>query len=164
MLAINQMPRPRKAIFQKDAGFSLVEVIIAMLVMIIMMMGMLTVFTYAVQYNRGNNLRSQALTVLQREAEIYRSSKFTPSVTDSILLGGQRVYTPPPSADGTVFNVTVTVDNNPATIGTQTSETMPSGKACTLKEIKILVVPRDAQAAWQSAIVTDVTIQRVRGN
>jgi Tfp pilus assembly protein PilV len=164
MLAINPSARQRKAKFEKEAGFSLVEVIIAMLIMIIMMMGMLTVFTYAVQYNRGNNLRSQALTVLQQEAEIYRSTKFTPSVTDAVLLGGTKAPKTATSADGTVFTVLTTVDNDPAVANIQTSETMPSGKACTLKEIKIVVTPRDAQAAWQTAIVTDVTIQRVRGN
>lgn len=164
MFAIYQITRKRKLSFKKEAGFSLVEVVIAMLVMTVMLLGMLTVFTYAVQYNRGNNLRSQALTVLQQEAEIYRSTKFTPAVTDAVLLGGAKTPKAAASADGTVFNVNVTVDNDPASIGIQTNETMPSGKPCTLKEIKILVTPRDTQAAWQTAIVTDLTIQRVRGN
>jgi prepilin-type N-terminal cleavage/methylation domain-containing protein len=165
MTVIYQFVSKRKAMLKDESGFSLVEVIIAMLVMTVMLLGTLTVFTYAVQYNRGNNLRSQALTVLQQEAEIYRSTKFTPAVTDSTLSGGTKTPKFIPSADGTIFRVNVTVDNDPTTPTViETSETMPSGKPCTLKEIKILVTPRNAEAAWQTAIVTDLTIQRVRGN
>src|SRR4051812_39229819 len=90
MLAINRFTDKRKVTSNEETGFSLVEVIIAMLVMTVMLLGTLTVFTYAVQYNRGNNLRSQSLTVLQQEAEVYRSTKFTPTVTDAVLLGGTK--------------------------------------------------------------------------
>jgi prepilin-type N-terminal cleavage/methylation domain-containing protein len=147
-----------------EDGFSLIEMIFAIMIMTVMMLGTLSVFTYAVHYNRGNNLRSQALTVLQQEAEIYRSTKFTPAVTDSALLGGAKSAKTATSADGTVFMVNITVDNDPSTAGIQTSETLSSGKPCTLKEIKITVSPRNTEAAWMTAIVTDVTIQRVRSN
>lgn len=149
---------------KNESGFSLVEVVIAIFVMTVMLLGTLSVFTYAVHYNRGNNLRSQALTVLQQQAEIYRSTKFTPAVTDPDLTGGAKPTKTPSSADSTVFNVDVTVDNDPTAGGMQTSETMPSGRACTLKEIKIAVTPRDATAAWQTAVKAELTIQRVRGN
>jgi type II secretory pathway pseudopilin PulG len=147
-----------------EAGFSLVELVIAILVMTVMLLGTLTVFTFAVQYNRGNNLRSQALSVLQQEAEIYRSSKFTPAVTDATLLGGVKTTKIATAADGTAYLVNTTVDNDPATSGIQSSETMPSGSPCTLKEIKITVTPQNAQAAWQRAVVAEVVIQRVQGN
>jgi Tfp pilus assembly protein PilV len=149
---------------KKEDGFSLVEMVIAILVMMVMMLGTLTVFTYAVQYNRGNNLRSQALTVLQQEAEIFRSSKFTPTVTDSILMGGVKAAKTVNSADGTSFTVNVTVDNDPYTDGVQTNETLSSGSKCTLKEIKISVTPRNGESAWMTAVKTEVSIQRVRGN
>jgi Tfp pilus assembly protein PilV len=164
MLAINRFTDKREATSNEETGFSLVEVIIAMLVMTVMLLGTLTVFTYAVQYNRGNNLRSQSLTVLQQEAEVYRSTKFTPTVTDAVLLGGTKTPKTATSADGTVFTVTTTVDNDPDTTGIQTSETMPTGRPCTLKEIKITVSPQNASAGWQTAVVSELTIQRVRGN
>jgi prepilin-type N-terminal cleavage/methylation domain-containing protein len=164
MLAISQFNKKGKEVTGKESGFSLIEVIISILVMTVMLLGSLTVFTYAVQYNRGNNLRSQGLTVLQQEAEIYRSSKFTPAVLDSSLTGGVKATKTATSADGTLFNVNTTVDNDPFTDGIQTSETMPSGAPCTFKEIKISVSPQNASAAWQTAVVTNVTIQRVQGN
>lgn len=163
MLEIKQ-PFITKYQNKDQTGFSLIEVVIAMLIMTVLMLGTLTVFTYVVQYNRGNNLRSQALTVLQQEAEIYRSTKFTPGVTDSTLLGGTKTAKTVNSADGTAFTVNTTVDNDPWTSGIQTSETMPSGAACTLKEIKIVVTPQKGEAAWETAITTNLTIQRVRSN
>lgn len=162
MIAISQLIRKMKS--QNQAGFSLLEVVAAMVIMTILLLGTLTVFTYVVQYNRGNNLRSQALTVLQQEAEIYRSTKFTPGVTDSTLLGGTKAAKTVNSADGTAFTVNTTVDNDPWTSGIQTSETMSSGANCTLKEIKITVTPQKGEAAWETAIAATLTIQRVRGN
>jgi type IV pilus assembly protein PilV len=144
----------------KESGFSLLEVIVAMLIMTILLLGTLTVFTYTVQYNRGNNLRSQALTVLQQESEIYRSSKFTSAMTDSALLGGNKPTKNVNSADGTPFTVITTVDNDPSTDGVQSA----NDTTCTLKEVKIFVSPKNMEAPWQTAIITDVTIQRVRGN
>jgi prepilin-type N-terminal cleavage/methylation domain-containing protein len=149
---------------KNEKGFTLIEVTIALLVMTVMMMGVLTVFTYTVQYNRGNNLRSQALSVLQQEAELYRSAKFTPSVTDPDLQGGVKPVKTVSSADGTVFSVTATVDNDPGTTGTQTSETLSTGKACTLKEISLKVLPKNQEAGWITAESTSLVIQRVRSN
>ena len=164
MLEKNRSTNGKNQKLKKQAGFSLIEVVIAIVVMTVMLLGTLSVFTYAVQYNRGNNLRSQALTVLQQEAEIYRSSKFTPALTDAALLGGTKANKTVAAADGTVFTVSTTVDNDPATDGIQSTETLASGKACTLKEIKIQVTPQAAGSTWQTAIVTNVVIQRVRSN
>ena len=56
--------------------------------MIVLCVGTLTVFSYAVRINRGNNLRTQALSVLQLEVEYYRSLKFVPVGTDAALNHG----------------------------------------------------------------------------
>lgn len=149
---------------RKEEGFSLIEVTVAILIMTIMMMGVLTVFTYTIQYNRGNNLRSQALSVLQQEAELYRSGKFTPSVTDPELMGGAKPLKTVSSADGTVFLVNASVDNDPNTGGVQTSESLASGKPCTLKEITLKISPANKESDWIVADNTGLIIQRVRSN
>lgn len=144
----------------RQAGFSLIEVVVALLVMTVFLLGSLAVFTYAVQYNRGNNLRSQAITVLQKEAEVYRSDKFVPSYTHPDLVAGTKTAKDAQSADNSWFTVSTTVDNDPATGGIQTT----NESTTTLKEIKITVTPKYATANWEKAVVTTATIQRVRGN
>lgn len=143
-----------------SAGFTLVEVVVAMVVMSIMLLGTLAVFTYAVQYNRGNNMRSQALTVLQKRAELFRSAKFTSlGVTDLELAGGE--YTTEDSIsypEQMKFTIKITVDDDPFTDGLQVLAKP------TLKEIKLEVRPKNAQSAWESAVVSRAVIQRVRGN
>lgn len=77
---------------KKEDGFTLVEVIIALVILMISVMGIFAVFTYATVYNTGNSMRSQALSTLQKEVEMIRSAKFTPTITDN--------YTPGTSDDG----------------------------------------------------------------
>jgi len=145
-------------------GFTLIEVLIAASIMIILCIGTLSVFSYAVKVNAGNNLRSQALTVLQAEAEYYRSLKFVPGAGLSAPeLNAVTNYARPQrlSADQTAFNITVTITNKSYLTGPA-----PSENTCTLKEIKILAVKANTngQPGWLSNLQTDLTILRVRSN
>jgi type II secretory pathway pseudopilin PulG len=144
--------------FQKVSGFTLVEVLIAASIMIILCVGTLSVFSYAVKINAGNNLRSQALTVLQAETEYYRSLKFVRNTSSSNPLLNAGTYTRPQrtSADGTVFNITVTITNE-----------SPTGSAdadCTLKQITVDSVMANPQPGWLANLRTKLTILRVRLN
>jgi type II secretory pathway pseudopilin PulG len=145
-------------------GFTLVEVILAGAIMIILCVGTLTVFTHAIKINSGNNLRAQALSVLQLEIEYYRSLKYVPVGSNSALNGGiyNNVRTRT-SADGQTFSISVTIDNDPFTAGIQTSTTVPEAN-CKFKEITINAVPTVAQTGWLANLKTNVTIQRVRAN
>ena len=144
------------------AGFTLVEVLIAAVIMVILCIGTMTVFSYAVRINRGNNLRAQAMSVLQKEVEYYRSVKYVPVGSSAELNAGTytnvRTRTSP---DGRVFSVSVTIDNDPVTAGVQTT---PADAACRFKEISITVVPQVAETGWLANLKTNVTIQRVRAN
>jgi type II secretory pathway pseudopilin PulG len=144
--------------FQEVSGFTLVEVLIAASIMIILCVGTLSVFSYAVKINAGNNLRSQALTVLQAETEYYRSLKFVRNTSSSNPLLNAGTYTRPQrtSADGTVFNITVTITNE-----------SPTGSAdadCTLKQITVDSVMANPQPGWLANLRTKLTILRVRLN
>ena len=144
---------------KKEAGFSLIEALVAMVILLIVLLGVSSAFTYAVIYNTGNNTRSQTLSVLQREVELIRSYKFTPTITDAALIGGTTTSKYVQSGgDSSNYKVTITVDDDPNTAGVQLDNTK------TLKEITITVVPTNLVSSWQTANVTTVIMQRVRGN
>jgi len=140
-----------------EAGFTIPEVIIAGVIMVIICVGTLQTFTLAIRYNAGNNLRMQALSVLQRKIELYRSYKFVPVGTNALLNEGTHNLGTENSADNQVFAVTATVVNLPA--GT-------TDAACTFKQITIEAYPANPETGWLSnaSLNTRVTLQRVRGN
>jgi type II secretory pathway pseudopilin PulG len=142
----------------KEVGFSLVEVIIAMVILMIVLLGVFVTFTYAVNYNAGNNSRAQALAVLQQEIELLRSAKFTPEMTDTNLLGGEQAERIVSSADGNRFRVKITVDDDPFTGGVQTDATK------TLKEITLTITLENPTPGWQTAVPATVILRRVRAN
>ena len=111
-----------------------------------------------IQYNAGNNLRLQSLAILQQEVELMRSAKFSPTVTDAVLLGGTRAVKTVTTADGNTFQVQTTIDDDPFTNGVQTD----AGK--TLKEITITIASENQSQRWVTAIPATVTLRRVRGN
>jgi Tfp pilus assembly protein PilV len=142
----------------REAGFSLIEATMAIVILLITLLGVFSVFTYAIVYNTGNNTRSQALSVLQKEVEQTRSAKFTPVITDSELTGGVKAAKNVAAADGSNYKVEITVDDDPLTAGVQTDSTK------TIKEITITVSPAHGVAAWQTAVPTTIVMRRVRGN
>jgi prepilin-type N-terminal cleavage/methylation domain-containing protein len=153
--------RTAKKKYQEESGFSLVEVIIALLVFLIVLLGVFGTFVYAINYNAGNNARSQALTVLQQEAELIRSKKFTPSFPtspDPDLTGGTKNPKSATSEDGNKFNVQVVIDDDPFTDGLQVNN------ATTIKEITVTVTLQSPTPGWQTAVPASVIMRRVRAN
>jgi type II secretory pathway pseudopilin PulG len=163
------MKIPRKT---STEGFTLPEVIVAGGIMIILCIGILTVYSHVIKLNRGNNIRLQALTVLQREVEEFRSFRFVPGTTDPRLNAGNYpnyktgvLSTNPDGVlgtadDGIPFNISVDVSNDP--LGTLDPD--PTDATCKFKQITITAVMQTAQQGWLSQLGTDVTIQRVRSN
>jgi prepilin-type N-terminal cleavage/methylation domain-containing protein len=149
----------RKIERKNEDGFSLIEVIIAMVVLLVALLGVFLTFTYAVNYNAGNNSRSQALSILQQEVEQLRSAKFTPGVTDTTLTGGTKNPKIITSADGSRFRVQITVDDDPAT-----KNVIEVDNARTLKEITVTVTSESPTPGWQTAIPATVFLRRVRSN
>jgi type II secretory pathway pseudopilin PulG len=150
------------------SGFTIPEVIIAGTIMIILCVGTLTVFSYVVKINRGNNLRMQALSVLQAKVEYYRSLKFVPgqeTIGDlpnhrvSDLYAGTHTLTPITTPDDRQFQITAVVTNAPPESGANDEAN------CEFKTIVITAVPVVAETeGWLQNLQTNVTIQRVRSN
>jgi type II secretory pathway pseudopilin PulG len=152
-----------------ERGFTIPEVIIAGVIMVIISVGTLETFVYATRMNRGNNFRMQALSVLQQEVEYFRSLQFVPGLETTADLNnhrsndiraGTRVRGQRTSADGHVFNLTVTVTN----LSTPNSGT--NEEVVRYKEITITAQPVVVQQGWLSNanLNTSVTVQRVRAN
>ena len=141
------------------AGFTLIEVMVAGMLMIILAVGLLTVTSHAVMLNRGNNIRIQAQSALQAEAEYYRSLRFVPIGSDTAM--NANTYTRPNrvTADNSNFALSVVIINKPSVTNTATNDAN-----ATLKEITITATPAVAQTGWLANLNTNLTIQRVRGN
>jgi type II secretory pathway pseudopilin PulG len=161
MLNVMQMSKRKK----QENGFTLPEVIVAGGIMIILCVGILTAYSHVITLNRGNNIRSQALTVLQREVEEFRSFRFVPGTTDARLNAGTYATykTGVLSADGIPFNISVEVDNDPFDTVGPTLDAI-SNADCRFKQITITAVMQNAQQGWLSQLNTEVIIQRVRSN
>src|SRR5689334_22866539 len=108
-----------------NSGFTLIEAVIAMIVILVALLGVFMTISYAINYNSGNNARTKTLAVLQREVERLRSAKFLPCTTanvttgrvDPLLLGGSttRLVAASAETDNYSFIITTDIDNNPAT-------------------------------------------------
>jgi prepilin-type N-terminal cleavage/methylation domain-containing protein len=142
-----------------EAGFTLIEVAMAMVVILVALLGVVFTFTYVINYNAGNNSRSQALAVLQQEVEQLRAGKFTPTITDPALTGGTKSPKVVTSPSGEKFTVNVIVDNNPLVAGIQ-DETV----ATTLKEIRVTASLSSPSPGWQTAVPAMMVLRRTRAN
>jgi prepilin-type N-terminal cleavage/methylation domain-containing protein len=159
---------------QSEKGFSLVEVIIALLILTIVVLGVFSVFAFATTLNTGNSTRSQALAILQKEVELLRSAKFTPAVVSNVttpqatcataddgrrdVTGGVKASQQRCDAAGALYLVETTVDDDPFTTAVQVNA------ASTLKDIMVTVTPRGQNGTWMSAYRTRALIRRVRAN
>ncbi len=174
-LTINKdRTKPFPAKEKKDeGGFSLIEVIIALVILLVAVLGIFAAFTFATTYNAGNSRRSQALSVLQEEVELLRSAKFTPTVTDNysptdpdngrrdITGGVKSLKTVTSKGDNRTYTVETIIDNDPFATGVQNDIQVPTP---TLKEITLIVTPKAVNGNWVIAFPTKVVFRRVRAN
>lgn len=143
-----------------EAGFSLVEVTIAMVILLVVLLGVFVTFTYAINYNAGNNSRAQALAVLQQQVEDVRSKKFTPEITDPLLIGGTRARQIVTSGDLGSYRVDIAVDNDLVTPAIQST----NESTTTLKEVSVTVALDSPTPGWQTSLPATVILRRVRAN
>ena len=144
-----------------EEGFSLIETTCALVIILIALLGVAFSFTYAINYNAGNQSRTESLAVLQQEVEQMRAAKFTPTVTDIGLSGGSKSPRAATSPTGSRFLITVSVDNNPDLAGIQNDIDTP---VPTIKEVTISVRLEAPSPGWQIAVPSTVVLRRVRAN
>jgi Tfp pilus assembly protein PilV len=132
-------------------GFTLVETAIALLIMMIVMLGVASVFAFSVSNNSNGGDRAQTLAVAQQTLETLRNAKYSSFATDPLLQAGkitQDVYRGQGSATGRQYRIVSEITDN---------------ESLTLKTISVSVTPITAGPKWTTvsswATVT-ITTQR----
>ena len=146
---------------KSESGMTLVETTCALVIILIALLGVAFSFTYAINYNAGNQARSQGLAILQQEVEQMRAAKFTPFLTDTVLAGGPKLPRTVSTQNGIPFVVNISVDNDPLTAGIQNDVDVP---VPTIKEVSITTQLASPAPGWQVAVPTTVVLRRVRAN
>lgn len=170
-----------------EKGFTLIEVVISMVILMIVVLGAFSVLAMSIAYNMGNKARSQASAVLQQEVERYRSAKFNSTITDNYasplapdicrttglrdLRGRNKSDCLVIANDGSgrTFTVSSTVDNDPAVSGIQDESykcvsPQEVEVPCTVKEITVEIKLASPTPGWQTAVPVKAVFWRVRGN
>ncbi|MDH3494826.1 MAG: prepilin-type N-terminal cleavage/methylation domain-containing protein [Acidobacteriota bacterium] len=147
-----------KARRDAEKGFSLIEVVLALVVLLVALLGVFLAFTWAIIYNAGNNSRSQALAIMQQQVEKMRSGKFTPTVIDSALSGGVQPVKTVILPNNNRFRVNIVVDDDPFAAGVQVDNTT------TVKEVTVAVSLDRPTPGWQASVPAVVILRRVRAN
>lgn len=174
----------------------MIEMVIALVILFIAIMGVFAAVTYATKFNRGNSQRSQALAVMQREIELLRSAKFTPAVVSNTvstlgtnpvcpnvvanpsatplpdtgerdLTGGTKASQLRCGINGTLYQVNVSVDDDPATTAIDAyawPPPLPTSPVALAKQINIEVIPQGAEGGWVTGNAIRMTFRRVRAN
>jgi prepilin-type N-terminal cleavage/methylation domain-containing protein len=176
-----------KLITKQELGFTLIEVVISMVILLVVVLGAFSMLALSITYNAGNKSRSQATAVLQQEVERYRSAKFNATSTDSsenpttpglcLITGMRDLRGREKSAclviandgSGRTFSVSSSVDNDPSVHGIQVESYVcqsPQGAAipCTMKEITVEVQLAEPNPGWQISVPVRAIVRRVRGN
>jgi Tfp pilus assembly protein PilV len=142
-----------------QCGFSLIEAVIALLLMLVVALGSASLFSFSIYNNSGGSDRATSLAIAQQELERLRSARFNSTTTDASLSGGTRVQTGL-VRDQRKFKMTVTIDDNPSTATTDIDP------ATSLKGITVAVVPQSILRGWAFGAGGTITLitQRSRSD
>ncbi len=125
-------------------GFTLLELTIALLIMMILTLGAASLFAYAINYNSGAYDRTLAHAVAQRQMEYLRRTPFdslvTPAQPEPVITSG-----------GRSFSIVTTVCADAAA---------GCGGSATLKKITIQVTPQGA--AGPNWVRSSVRVETLR--
>jgi Tfp pilus assembly protein PilV len=134
-----------------DVGFSLLEAVIALLLMMIVALGSASLFSFSVYNNSGGSDRATGLAIAQQALERLRSAQFNSTTTDASLNGGTTVQAGV-LRDGRTFTVTRVIDDLPSTTAIDVDP------ATNFKGITITVVPQSMGRGWAFGAGGTVTL------
>lgn len=124
-----------------QSGFTLLEAVIALVLMLIVALGSASLFSYSVYNNSGGSDRATSLAIAQQSIERLRSAQFNSVATDPSLNAGAPVVSTI-VRDGRQFSLTIAIDDNPAT------QAIDVNAATNLKGITVTVVPQSIGGGW----------------
>ncbi len=121
-----------------QAGFTLLETTMAMVVMMIGGLGIAAVFSFAIKNNTGARDRASVLAVAQQEIERLRNVPFNDTAMNV-----------------TSTPLTSTIDSGGRSYTIRTTITRPTGT--TLKTIEVRVTPASGSTTWALGSVTIIS-------
>jgi prepilin-type N-terminal cleavage/methylation domain-containing protein len=132
-----------------EQGFTLLETVIALVLMLIVALGSASLFSFSIYNNSGGSDRAVSLAVAQQALEILRTAPFTSANTDVRLNAGTVVQNNV-NVNGRSFKITKVVADN----------------SSTLKSITIIVQTQSIVKGWASGAGGTVTLmtQRTRAD
>jgi Tfp pilus assembly protein PilV len=150
----------------KQAGFTLLEAAIALVILMIIGLGIASLFTYAIQANSNADDRELAMAIAQKRMEWLRTIPFTTQtrhVAYSYPNGGLEV------TSFTGVSETVTNAGRSYTVLTiiQNVSTVPAGNPDagepTVKSIQLSVTPAGAATNFETVTITTQRSTQVTG-
>jgi Tfp pilus assembly protein PilV len=135
---------PRNATLERgssERGFTLLEAVIGLVLMMIVALGSASLFSFSVYNNSGGSERATSLAIAQQALERLRSATFNSTTTAAGLAGGS-ITQNGVVRDFRTYTVTVTVDDDPSTWAI---EIIP---ATNFKRITISVTPERIGQGW----------------
>lgn len=166
LIELREIGAHRRRVNSRERGFTLIEITIAMVIMMVVCLGAASLFSYAAYYVSGGNDRAQALSIAQQTLESLRHGTYNKTATDPGLMAtasGLNPYSNPtivtrgadptdPASTGRSYMVQVLVTDVPPVAPLTVS---------TLKTITVNVTPQGAGMRWATSGGT-VTIQTFR--
>jgi len=103
--------RPARAAAARQEGFTIIETVVALLIMMLVGFGAISLFVFSMNYNSGAADRARALALAQQRMEILRGTAYTDlSTVAAAMPASENVGSPnTPDNDQRTFNVTTTV-------------------------------------------------------
>ncbi|HZI18354.1 MAG TPA: prepilin-type N-terminal cleavage/methylation domain-containing protein [Pyrinomonadaceae bacterium] len=123
-----------------EAGFTLIETAVAMIILLVGCLAAVSLFTFATRYNTAAYDRTLAQAFAQKVMEETRSTSF------SSLVSSPRAATY--SGEGRQFNSTTSVCTDPA-----------CGGSASIKRVTVSVAPANAAASWAATPLSVVTLR-----
>jgi Tfp pilus assembly protein PilV len=125
-----------------ERGFTLAETAVAFLIMMIVLLGVASVFAYAVYNNTSGADRTQTLALAQQSLETLRSYEYSSNATDARLKKGAYTQTARYGGSNRLYQIDWTIDDTTTTV----------------KTITVKVTPVVAGPSWAAGGATGVTI------
>ena len=91
-----------------ERGFTLVEIMIALLVFTVIMLGVAAGLLAAIRTNKGNVVRDEALKIAEEELTRLRNEQFSVFGTATDLAANAPIWTPPTKVLGNIRGTTFT--------------------------------------------------------
>jgi Tfp pilus assembly protein PilV len=150
-----------------EAGFTLLEAAFALVILMIIGLGIASLFTYAIQANGSADDRELAMAIAQKRMEWLRTIPFTSQtrhVAYSYPNGGLEVT----SSTGTSESVTNAGRGYTVLTVIQNMSTVPAGNPDagepTVKRISVSVTPAGAATAFETVTITTQRSTQVTGS